>query len=441
MTNRETDNPQLNILVLHHLGKESSSPHFLSKLVYALQEHFPNHQYLYHDSHLPIPEYIKRIDFDAIILDVTFLSARWSPHGQFERIKREFSFVKESLAVKIALPQDEYDCHLLLDDWLCEWDVHTVFSVLSEHWEILYPKFHRIGTIKLGYTGYIDNSLLERRSKSFEDRTVDIGYRARKLPPYFGKLGEVKSTIGDQVLRYTSKYSLRTDIKVGDEYTIYGEAWLDFLADSKFTLGTNSGSSLLDPRGEIQRQIRTYFAKYPQATYSEIETKFFPGEDGKYTFAALSPRNFETALMNSCQILVPGSYSGILAPWTHYIPIKEDASNFDDIYRAMCDRQLVDEIVSTCRSEMLDRTELRLANAAEQIHNVILENASCLTTDYSAERVRELVNRYHVEMRPRYTRLWKYKEARKMIIDHLKRWHRVYYFARKIRDLLRRYFD
>jgi hypothetical protein len=68
---------KLNILVLHRLRDPKKAKDVLLKLVFLLKKYKPEHNYLYHDVSLPIPEYIKDFRFDPIILDVTLLCLRY----------------------------------------------------------------------------------------------------------------------------------------------------------------------------------------------------------------------------------------------------------------------------------------------------------------------------------------------------------------------------
>lgn len=403
---------KLNILVLHSLGSPNSAPNFLLHHVFSLRKNFPEHQYVYHDTGLPIPDYVRDAEFDAIILDVTFLCARWSPPEFFMRLKEDYAFVKHSNAVKIAFPQDEYDCNELLDDWMCDWRVDVVFSVISSNWELLYPRYHQAGAIKLGYTGYVDESLLRIEPQAFEHRRIDIGYRARKLPPYFGRTGETKWLIGESVSRLARENGMNADIVLGDQGTLLGRAWLDFINDCKFTLGANSGSSLLDPRGDIQRKVRAYLRRHPNAAFDEVESQCFPGLDGKHQFTAISPRVLEAALLNSCQILVEGDYSEIIRPWEHYIPIRSDASNFGEVLEAMRDRSLVQRLIQNCRSAILDVQELRYRDKAQKVLALIESLAERKGTRSSSKKIGRIAQRYEEEMQERYRRMWRKRELR-----------------------------
>lgn len=406
---------KLNILVLHSLGNPAKAADFLGKHVFCLRRNLPNHNYLYHDVALDLPEYVRSTVFHAIILDVTMLCHRWTSTESFQRLKATYDFVRESGVVKIALPQDEYDCNELLDEWMFDWRVDVVVSVIARHWDVLYPKYSRSGKIILGYTGYVDESLLSFELKPWLERRIDIGYRAKKLPPYFGRLGETKWRIGPAVEAAARPYGFVTDIVLGDQGTLLGRKWLDFIDDSKFSLGANSGSSLLDPRGEIQRGIRAYLKEHPAATFEEIEVKFFKGLDGKYEFTAISPRVLEAAVLNSCQILVEGDYSGIVRPWEHYIPIRADASDFDNVAAAMRDHGLVGQLTANCRATLLDTKELRYSTKAERLVGLITECLGRKNVHSPAAPFETAIRKYQEEMPRKYARKWRAQAVRQNI--------------------------
>ena len=427
---------KLNILVLHSLGNPRLAPRFLEKHVFSLQRNFPEHNYLYHDTTLAIPEYVKQTRFDAILLDVTFLCARWAGEANFKKRLADYAFVADSDAVKIAFPQDEYDCHQLLDDWLCDWKVDVVFSVIASGWGVLYPRYHLVGEIRLGYTGYVDETLLNWVPKALGDRPIDIGYRARKLPPYFGRLGENKWTIGRDVAARARDAGLCVDIELGDKAALMGDAWLNFIGDSKFTLGANSGSSLLDPTGSIQRKVRTYLASHRGASFEEVEMNCFPGLDGKYSFTAISPRVLEAALLGSAQILVDGEYSGIVKPGEHFIPIRPDASNFPEVLDAMADRPLVEGMIRRCREAVLSVDALRYKNKARMILNLVGEMTAHKKPGSNGDKVRQVIARYVSEMPPKYQSCWRRQNYRARLVKALAPYPKLHQVLRSARRYL-----
>lgn len=427
----------LNILVLHRLGDPDLAPLFLRRHVFALQTYCPQHNYVYHDTTLSIPEFIRDVEFDAIILDVTLLCARWDHPSSYRSILQDNAFVATSSAVKIAFPQDEYDCHSILDTWMCDWNVDIVFSVIPLHRDVLYPQFHEHGEIRPGFTGYIEDALIDMSRVPFHERSIDIGYRARRLPPYFGFIGENKWQVGVLVAERALAAGLHTDIMLGDGGTLLGQHWLDFINQCKFTLGANSGSSLLDPYGEIQRAVLKYLREFPQATFAEVESRCFAGLDGRHVMTAISPRVIEAGLLESCQILVEGEYSQILEPWQHYIPIKSDVSDFDQVLHAMQDLALVDRLRRDCRSALLDHESLRASNSARLVIGLIAEKKAQKGVTSDCDLVKLTAQRYLKLMLPRYRRLWRTQATRRGLHHLASKYPPVLSLARSLRSLLR----
>jgi glycosyltransferase involved in cell wall biosynthesis len=354
---------RLNILILHETGdlwqlRRSSFNHSFCLLKYA-----PWNSYTLQSFRQPIPGRLRRERFDAIILDTTFLCWRWSSprEDNFDRLLKDYAFVADSDAVKIALPQDEYDHSAVLDDWLTDWRADLIYSVCYEHREVFYPKAAAHAEIVEGMTGYLDEAdiaMTRRLARPFEARDIDIGYRAKSLPPYFGRFGRLKAEVGERFrASYTGK-GLSLDISVDPRHALMGDDWLRFLGNCRFTLGCESGSSLLDPVGEINRACRAYLAKNPNADFEEVEAVCFPNQDMRRIYSAISPRIFEAALTGTCQVLSPGHYGGILSPGDHFIPWDIDARETDALYAELSDWRRAKERVEACATALLGNERL-----------------------------------------------------------------------------------
>lgn len=125
------------------------------------------------------------------------------------------------------------------------------------------------------------------------------------------------------------------------------------LASCKSFLGCEGGSSLLDPDGEIKNRVNSYLDEYPGASFKEVEKECFEGLDGNISLFALSPRHFEVAITKTLQILVEGYYGGIFKPWIHYIPLKKDFSNIQQVLYILKDKKKCQEIIDTCYNDIV----------------------------------------------------------------------------------------
>ena len=163
------------------------------------------------------------------------------------------------------------------------------------------------------------------------ERRTSIGYRAAWVPPALGRHGLLKTEIAERVSQAAAGRGLSIDIATGAAATIRGDDWYRFLADCKYTLGVEGGASVHDPDGDLQDATIRYLADHPGASFEEVEANCFPGADGGIAYFALSPRHLEACATRTAQVLVEGSYNGILRPGEHYIELRRDFSNLDEV--------------------------------------------------------------------------------------------------------------
>ena len=387
------------------MGPPNSRRSSIVELEYMLQNHFPQFNHIVHDGSLPLPAYIKDIDWNGIVLGSTFLCKCIHPN-EFKKTLIDYAWIKNSSAIKIALPQDDYDCSQILDNWMTDWNIDLLFSVLTNNLDVIYPKYSKVGKIRLAYTGYISKKwiLKWKKVKAHNQRSIDVSYRASDLPENFGKIGKLKSLIATRFLNSVKHKNLILDISTRNEDLIPGDKWHDFLEDSKFCLATPSGSSLLDPTGEYRKNVYKYKLKNPFATFEEVENACFFSKDGKYEFTAISPRNIEAALAQTVQIATPGNYSNIMNPVEHYIPLNEDCSNIDEVVRMMNDSILIHEIKKNLKEKIINTPDLYLNNFASKIIDFIKDNTH--NTNQLNDN-NKLINKYRNEFDVISERYWK----------------------------------
>jgi len=343
----------LDVLVLHGIGEMASARKTLVDFVTSFERFAPEHRYVYHDNDRAVTRALRRMRFDVILLDSTFLDSRAvRPIEIYEGIRRRYEFVRTSDAVKIALPQDEYDNGGLLDDWLADWRVDLVSSCgVHDHWDVVYPRTRAIAELRRGITGFFDPAraaTMRAAARPLADRPIDLGYRVFRLGPEFGRFGQQKARLADEMVRALAGSTLRADISTEVSKMIFGDGWWRFLGDSRFTLGSESGSSVWDPRGEIRRRVRAYAAAHPEAGFDEVEAACLGGDAQRYTFRMISPRVFEATSAMSSQILLRGGYLGLIQPGTHYLAVDADFGNLAEVIAATADLDAAQRRAEAC---------------------------------------------------------------------------------------------
>lgn len=272
------------------------------------------------------PDWVSKEDFHLVIFSSQFLCARYST-SLIKQMREKFEFIPKSRALKIAMPQDDYDCSKILDLWLFDWKVDVVYSICPKNWELLYPLCSKTCTLRLGFTGYISNDMIAplQNRKKWNERTIDVFYRARKLGYNFGELGQLKAQAPNWLNKATKDIrSLNLDIQIGEENFILGTKWYKFLESSRFILLSPGGSSTVDFEGDLRKLSRE-----TSSLDLSITDFFYLAEQRKCKWkfvenTMISPRSIEAALVGSVQIAMINEYSSIFTPNIDYIPLHFD---------------------------------------------------------------------------------------------------------------------
>ena len=347
----------MNVLVFYYAftypTRDAIKKHF-----YCLRE-YTNHNVVYVNMFWQkAPKYIKRTDWDAVIFHNTYLICRPSPE-LFQSIQDPLSFVKQIDCVKIAIAQDEANNGDALCRFITDFGVNIVYSLLPTiearrtMYEGYIPSHVRV---RPSLAGYVDLDLARQfddARRRIIDRDIDIGYRSFKARARNGRLGVKKWEISDLINKYGPLRGLKCDCSVEPKDVLNGQDWIDFLSRSRYQIGVEGGSTVLDRNGEIKRKCDEFEAKNPSATYDEIEENCFPGMGFSLDGGVISPRVFECAMAQTCQILVEGRYNGILQPDIHYIPLKPDYSNIDDILSSLDDEERRERICKRAFDDLI----------------------------------------------------------------------------------------
>jgi len=331
-----------------------------------------------------IPEYLKKIDFDVIAFHYSFASGRVAKDNRWQKTITEVEYFKKSKALKILFAQDELYYTNQLNDFINYFDINHIYTVAPEsEWRKIYNNvdFKKVKFIKT-LTGYIDPKRHERNEIKFDGikRTIDIGYRARNLPPWYGKHGYRKTEIANVFNKAVISYNLTTNISTKQEDTLYGDDWDSFLYECKYMLGVESGGSVLDRDGSIREKGTKYISEHPNYSFEEIERLFFPALDGNIKLFALSPRNFECAASRTCQVLIEGEYNDILKPDIHYIPISKDFSNIKEVLDKIKKDDLRESIVFAAYNDIIESGNYTYQKFAEDFFNTCRKSIIAMET-------------------------------------------------------------
>jgi hypothetical protein len=202
-------------------------------------------------------------------------------------------------------------------------------------------------------TGYVPAELEGAPMPALDDRPLDVVYRGRSIPFQLGRLGQDKVVIGREFLARAAATSLRCDIAWAEADRIYGDAWYRFLGSARTTLGTESGASIVDFDGSLQKLTESYLRANPTATFDEAEREILAPYEGNAVIRTISPRVFEAAALGTAMVNFTGRYSDAIEPWTHYVPLEKDFSNFDEVTATIQDTRMLDEMAARAHADLV----------------------------------------------------------------------------------------
>ncbi len=202
--------------------------------------------------------------------------------------------------------------------------------------------------------GYIPESLLcQPPPVPFRHRRWHIGYRGRTMAYIYGLLTREKYTIGLEMQEICRRRGIPANIDVTEDGRLYGDAWIAFNRDCRVLLGTESGSNVFDFDGTISSKIQAHLAQFPNASFEEVHELFLSDVDGAIRMNQLSPKIFEAIALGTGLVLFEGEYSGVLTPWRHYIPLKKDYSNIDEVLQAVDDIPFLEQMTHQAMQDIV----------------------------------------------------------------------------------------
>ncbi|MCK4624097.1 MAG: glycosyltransferase family 1 protein [Phycisphaerae bacterium] len=345
----QTEPPIYNILFLCDYTRHSTAGTIIDHC--ESFQRYSRHNYFYLN---PVrskkPKWLNLDHFDVIVIHYsiytlgdTYLDAGWRANIQGTRCR------------KVMFIQDEYRQVNDFIERMKELRIDVLYTCCPRN-EIsnLYPESALPDTKKVNtLTGYVPEQLAKNPPNFGAPRSIDVGYRGREIGFWLGNLAQEKRWIGERFLAYGREHGLICDISSREEDRIYGKAWAEFLKSCSCVLGTESGASVVDFTGNIEQKVRDFLQKQPGASFERVRDLFFRDEEGKVRMNQISPRVFESIACGTCLILFEGEYSGILKPWIHYMPLKKNFSNIEQIIGKVRDRDYTRAMAETAYKDVI----------------------------------------------------------------------------------------
>ncbi len=367
----------MRVLVLY-TNPELSRRKTIDDHLHCFEKYVEGVTFYYCNVLLDLPFYLKWIQYDGIILHYTLLAQRWCLGYWAHRYHKACLEIANLSGVKVAIPQDEYAHTNELNRLFKAIGVESIYTCAYPiDYQKLYPREesglkHYFTT----YTGFVDEETLDSIKTLHQEgapRTIDMGYRARRIPYWLGSHGQLKGDVADAFLAHEGLATISSDISTRPSDVFYGKDWMRFLLRCRTVLGCLGGASLHDPEGVIRHKVEEYVKLHPEAGFKEVEKACFPGLDNDLHLFALSPRHFECAMTKTCQVLIEGDYDGVFLPDIHFIELKKDFSNISEVLEKVKDKALCEQMAERTYRDVILSEKYTYRAFADQVISHIRE--------------------------------------------------------------------
>jgi glycosyltransferase involved in cell wall biosynthesis len=275
---------------------------------------------------------------------------------------------------KLLFVQDEYDQVERTRRYIETLGIDAVFTnVPVESTDFVYPeqRFSHVEFLPT-LTGYVpEDPSIDDAVMPMAQREVRIGYRGRTLPHHYGALAREKYDIGLEVRRRALARNLRVDIEVDSDKRIYGSDWYRFIGSARATLGTESGSNVFDFDGRLAELSE----KHKDMSFDQFSSMFLREHEGLIRMNQISPKIFESIRLKTALILFEGSYSGVVVPNEHYLPLKKDYSNIEDVFAKIEDVQFLEAMTERAYRDVIASQRYSLRNFVKGVDEYLSRRA------------------------------------------------------------------
>jgi hypothetical protein len=321
-------------------------------------------------------------EFDVVVIhySVVLSSEQYFAHDLRDKLRR-------FRGLKIGFIQDDYRWVDLATAAARDAGIKVLFTIAPEPaagqlYDERLPGVRRVLTL----TGYVPDNLRDRPLRPLRERQIDVGYRARDLPFWLGRLSREKAWIGQRFLELAAPYGLRCDIAWREPDRIYGIRWIDFVSSARATLGTGSGASIADFDGSAERAVRAYLRAHPAAPYEEVHEAVLLPYEGNVVVNVISPRVFEAAALKTGLVMFPGDYSGVVSAGEHYIALEKDFSNMDEVVARLRDDSFMEAMTARTYNDVIESGRWSYAAFIAEFDRVVDEEAGTVRGRSSTPR-------------------------------------------------------
>jgi hypothetical protein len=343
----ETSRP-LNLLVLYDGG---SVPVSTTRDYLKSFRLFSRHRVYYAHAVFEAPLRFSLSLFDAVLIHYSVrMPMRHHLSSAFFRALQKYQ------GLKVLFLQDEYEHTRLTCERITQLGIDVVFTcVPPRHTARVFAGVPEHVEFFPTLTGYLplDWDSSQSSIRPLQQRPFLIGYRGRPLAYHYGRLAHEKVQIARTMRVVCQVHNLPHDIEWTEQTRIYGPGWSNFIQNCQTMLGTESACNVFDHDGTLRTRMREALRRCPEMSFEEAYDRFLQGREVDGMMNQVSPRVFEAVASRTGLILFEGAYSGVVRPDEHYIPLRKDFRNIDEVLARVQDRRQLQAMIDRAHDHVV----------------------------------------------------------------------------------------
>ena len=312
-----------------------------------------NLAYLPGETGIEIPTGIEFDGYDALLFHSTIAYDVANLSALDRRLRGK---IADFPGVKVLMKQDEHYRTYAIADFVGSRKIDVVLT-LTRPSEVrrFYPPERTGNAVRFVHyiTSFVSEDMTTLRSPPLRERPIDVSYRGSLQPWHFGRLAYEKADIGERFREAARTRGLNVDISSRWEDRHFGAAWIDFMCRSRAVLGVEGGASIVDFTGQVECATKDYLQQFPGASFEEVSSAVLAPHENNCYYRTISPRIFEAAACRCVQVLFEGDYSSVLEAGRHYIPLRRDFADVDDVIRRLRDLERCQSMVDRSFEEIV----------------------------------------------------------------------------------------
>ena len=188
----------------------------------------------------------------------------------------------------------------------------------------------------------IDPNVFQPQS-CFDERPIDIGYRSYDSTWYLGN--NEKTEIANFFFGNAKGIGAKVDISLDPVQRFDAVGYACFLNRCRGQIGTESGGDYFELTDQTRLRVNAYINSHPYAEWNEIRKLFFDDYGPSVPMRIISGRQVEAAACKTVQILFDGRYNDYFQPDEHYIPLRKDFANCEEVMSKLWDTDYCSRLV------------------------------------------------------------------------------------------------